>query len=111
MVVAGAFALLAAFVATGAKAQQVRPWSVNFIPNEADSVTVNINNQGWVVWRRSEGPRNYLIPDAYQGLRRIHVYAAASPRGKNASLQVLWNGVNRQTMDFDNDEDHDVDAP
>jgi len=43
-------------------------------------------------------------------MTRIHVYAAAIPRGKNATLRVLWGGLNPQQMDFDNDEDHDVSA-
>lgn len=91
--------------------QVQRRWSIRFIPNEADSVGVNINNEGWVTWHKSNGEVNWWIPDKWQSHNKIHVYAAASPRGKNASIQVLWDNQNRQTMDFDQDEDHDVERP
>jgi hypothetical protein len=84
-------------------------WSVEFIPNEATDVTVNINNTHWTTWHSSDGHVNWLLSAQWVNLPRIHIYAAANPRGRNASLRVLWDGNTRQVMDFDNDEDHDVD--
>jgi hypothetical protein len=92
-------------------------WSIEFWPNEVDAVSVAINNEAWdangdgTAWRSGEGHADKPLPDKWRNNRQIHVYAAAIPRGKNASLRVLWDGSNRQTMDFDNDEDHDVSAP
>ncbi len=92
-------------------------WSIEFFPNEVDAISMSINNQGWdangdgTAWRSGEGRVDKPLPAQWRELRNIHVYAAAIPRGRNASLRVLWDGSNRQTMDFDNDEDHDVSAP
>lgn len=92
-------------------------WSIEFWPNECTEISMAINNEGWApagdgwAWKSSEGHAIKPLPDKWKDLRKVHVYAAANPRGKNASLRVLWDGSNRQTMDFDNDEDHDVDAP
>lgn len=92
-------------------------WSIEFWPNEVDAVSVAINNESWdangdgTAWKSSEGVKNKLLPDKWKDMSNIHVYAAAIPRGKNASLRVLWDGSNRRQMDFDNDEDHDVSKP
>jgi hypothetical protein len=89
-------------------------WSVQFFPNEVDAISMEINNEGWdadgdgTAWRASEGLTEKSLPEKWRYLDNIHVYAAAIPRGKNASLQVRWDGNNRQKMDFDNDESHDV---
>jgi hypothetical protein len=92
-------------------------WSIEFFPKECNAISMSINNQGWdatgdgYAWKAAEGRANKPLPAQWRDLRKIHVWAAADPRGKNASLRVLWDGSNRQTMDFDDDEDHDVDAP
>jgi hypothetical protein len=82
-------------------------WYVEFIPNESSSVTVLINNQPWITWQSSEGNVTKKLSFATED-PQIHIYAATYPRGKNASLLVLWNTDVRQVMDFDVDEDHDV---
>jgi len=93
------------------------PWSIEFFPNEVDAISMAINNEGWDAtgdghaWKSSEGRVNKPLPNKWKDNTQIHVYAAAVPRGKNASLRVLWDGLNRQTMDFDDDEDHDVSKP
>jgi hypothetical protein len=85
-------------------------WAVRFIPNECDSIAVSINNQYWMTWQSAQG--DVTIPLAAQWIneQKIHIYGAVNPRGKNGSMKVLWDGNDRQDMDFDNDEDHDVDA-
>lgn len=85
-------------------------WSIEFIPNEASSVSVLIDNQPFYVWQSSMGSQNIAVSPQWANNCKIHVYAAANPKGKNASIKVLWNGTNKQTMDFDDDEDHDVDC-
>jgi hypothetical protein len=86
-------------------------WNIEFIPNEVESVSVNINNEGWTTWKSSQGRVRWYLPDKWANLNKIHVYAAANPRGKNAHIRVFWDDTERQNMEFDNDEDHDVDRP
>ena len=86
-------------------------WNIEFIPDEVDSVTVNINNEAWTTWQSSQGRVRWYIPDRWANLNQIHVYAAANPRGKNAHIRVFWDDTERQNMEFDNDEDHDVSRP
>jgi hypothetical protein len=86
-------------------------WNIEFIPDEVDSVSVNINNEGWTTWQSSQGRVRWFIPDKWANLNQIHVYAAAHPRGKNAHIRVFWDDTERQNMEFDNDEDHDVNRP
>jgi len=83
-------------------------WSIRFIPNEASSVSVNINNESFMTWNSAEGDSSYVLPAKWLTLQKIHVYAAASPKDKNATIQVIWNGKVCKEMKFDNDEDHDV---
>ncbi len=86
-------------------------WNIEFIPDEVNSVSVNINNEGWTTWQSSQGHVRWYLPDKWANLNKIHVYAAANPRGKNAHIRVFWDDTERQNMEFDNDEDHDVDRP
>jgi hypothetical protein len=86
-------------------------WNIEFIPDEVDSVSVNINNEGWTTWYASQGHVRWYIADKWANLNQIHVYAAANPRGKNAHIRVFWDDTERQNMEFDNDEDHDVSRP
>lgn len=83
-------------------------WYVEFIPNEVDSVSVNIDNAYWTTWKSSEGRVKKKLDPQWAENEQIHIYAAAHPRGKNASLLVYWDNSIRKVMDFDNDEDHDV---
>jgi len=53
----------------------------------------------------------WYIADKWANLNEIHVYAAANPRGRNAHIRVFWDDTERQNMEFDNDEDHDVSRP
>jgi hypothetical protein len=53
----------------------------------------------------------WYLPDRWANLNQIHVYAAANPQGKNAHIRVFWDDTERQNMEFDNDEDHDVSQP
>jgi hypothetical protein len=86
-------------------------WNIEFIPDEVESVSVNINNEAWTTWHSSQGRVRWYIPDRWANLNQIHVYAAANPRGKNAHIRVFWDDTERQNMEFDNDEDHDVSRP
>jgi hypothetical protein len=95
---------------TGQTAQS-RHWNIEFIPDEVDSVSVNINNEAWTTWQSSQGRVRWYISDKWANLNEIHVYAAAHPRGRNAHIRVFWDDTERQNMEFDNDEDHDVSRP
>lgn len=86
-------------------------WNIEFIPDEVNSVSVNINNEACATWQSSQGRVRWYLPDKWANLNKIHVYAAANPRGKNAHIRVFWDDTERQNMEFDNDEDHDVDRP
>jgi hypothetical protein len=109
--------VLAVFVVGGiatlrtAKTAERPHWNIEFIPDEVSSVSVNINNEGWTTWQSSQGHVRWYLPDKWANLNKIHVYAAANPRGKNAHIRVFWDDTERQNMEFDNDEDHDVDRP
>lgn len=85
-------------------------WAIEFIPNEVDAVTVDVNNEHWITWHSSDGHVTWPLAPKWRDLNKIHVYGAAVPRGKNASMKVRWDGRDRQDMDFDDDEDHDVSA-
>jgi hypothetical protein len=104
--------VLLAAISTGQVRAQERPhWNVEFIPNEVSSVSVAINNVGWMTWSSNQGHIRVALPPQWAYQNKIHIYASANPRGKNASIKVYWDDTLRQVMDFDNDEDHDVDRP
>ncbi|HYX29038.1 MAG TPA: hypothetical protein VE863_10765 [Pyrinomonadaceae bacterium] len=112
--IAGIFAIVVATglvtLRTGRTADRPH-WNVEFIPDEVNSVSVNINNEAWTTWQSSQGRVRWYLPDKWANLNKIHVYAAANPRGKNAHIRVFWDDTERQNMEFDNDEDHDVGRP
>ena len=83
-------------------------WSVDFIPNEASSVTVLINNQPFYVWENASGPQNIPLPPQFINTCNIHIRAQANPKGRNATIEFLWDGQNKQSMHFKDAEDHDV---
>jgi len=82
-------------------------WQIEYWPNEVDGIGVLINNENVVGWDHAEGHVRKSYPK-FSNYSKIHVYGAARPRGKNASMVVFCDGSVRQIMDFDNDEDHDV---
>lgn len=86
-------------------------WYIRFIPNEVDGIAVNINGEQWLTWHSAEGEQNKILPEKWRDLNKINVYGSAIPRGKNASMRVKWDAQERQVMNFDNDEDHDVERP
>jgi len=83
-------------------------WSIHFIPNETDHIDVTIDGDFFHTWHSSDG--DVTVPlTAHKDDQKIHVLAVGQ-EGKNASLEVLWDGDNKQTMDFDgpDGENHDV---
>lgn len=100
-----------AIMVRGGKTAERPHWNIEFIPDEAESVSVNINNEAWITWHSSQGHVRWYIPDRWANLNQIHVYAAAHPEGRNAHIRVFWDDTERQNMEFDNDEDHDVSRP
>lgn len=96
---------------TKARTNNGAHWNIEFIPDEVESVSVNINNEAWTTWHSSQGHVRWYLPPQWANLHQIHVYAAAHPEGKNAHIRVFWDDTERQNMEFDNDEDHDVSRP
>lgn len=84
-------------------------WKTHFIPNETDHIDVTIDGKFWHTWRSADGDvtLNHAVSPYNQ---KIH-YLAVGQEGKNASLEVLWDGDVRQRMDFDgaDGENHDID--
>ena len=110
LIVVPAFLVVGLNTHTGRTADRPH-WNIEFIPDEVNSVSVNINNETWATWKSSQGRVRWYLPNKWANLNKIHVYAAANPRGKNAHIRVFWDDTERQNMEFDNDEDHDVDRP
>ena len=83
-------------------------WSIRFIPNETDHIDVTIDGQFFHTWKSSDGDVTVPLVD-HKDDQKIHVLAVGQ-EDRNASIQVLWDGQNKQTMDFDgrDGENHDV---
>jgi hypothetical protein len=86
-------------------------WNIHFMPDECDSISVNINGESWTTWNASEGDTRKDLPGKWANNNKIKVYAAVHPEGKNGSMDVCWDGEVRQEFRFDADEDHDVEKP
>lgn len=83
-------------------------WSIEFIPNEVESVAVMIDDQQWTTWQSSQGHVRLPLPGPWAHSCAIHVYASASPQGRTALIRVWWNEELKQEIDFDFEEDHEV---
>jgi hypothetical protein len=83
-------------------------WYVHFIPNETDHIDVTIDGTFWHTWKSSDGDVTLPLTDHKED-KKIHILAIGQ-EGKNASLEVKWDGQVRQVMDFDgaDGENHDV---
>lgn len=83
-------------------------WYVRFIPNETDHVDVTIDGRFWYRWVSSQG--DVTVPLSFnQHNQKIHVLAVGQ-EGKNATIEVRWDGDVKKKMDFDgaDGENHDV---
>lgn len=83
-------------------------WSVEFIPDEVESVAVMIDDQRWTTWQSSQGHIRLPLPGSWAHSCAIHVYASASPQGRAALIRIWWNEELKQEIDFDFEEDHKI---
>jgi hypothetical protein len=83
-------------------------WRVRFIPDEVDSMTVLIDGQKVLEWKRAEGDVTKDVPKQWAEASKIHIRGEGSPNGRNAHMQVYYNNVMKKKMTFDNGEDHDL---
>lgn len=85
-------------------------WSVEFIPDEVDSMTVLIDGAVVLTWESAEGQVTKGVPAPKGNLTSIHIRGEGSPNGRNAHMKVFWDGNEKKEMTFDNGEDHDLEA-
>jgi hypothetical protein len=83
-------------------------WRVQFIPDEAEAVTIKINGEPALTWRSSEGEQIKDVPAKWATLEKIHVRADSDPNGKTGRVKVYWNNDEECDMRFDNGDDCDV---
>jgi hypothetical protein len=83
-------------------------WAIHFIPNETDHVDVTINGDFFHTWKSSEGDTTVTLTN-HKDDPQIHVLAVGL-EGKNATIEVQWDGATKKKMDFDgkDGENHDV---
>jgi hypothetical protein len=83
-------------------------WRVRFIPHEVDSMVVLIDGQHVLSWSQPEGDVTKDVPPAHANKSKIHIRGEGAPNGRNARMQVFFDGILKKDMDFDNGEDHDL---
>jgi hypothetical protein len=83
-------------------------WYIHFIPNETDHIDVTIDGEFFHKWRSSDGDATVGLTNHKED-QKIHILAVGQ-EGKNASLEVKWDGQVKKRMDFDgaDGENHDV---
>lgn len=84
-------------------------WSVAVCSSRAKTVTFSAGtdeNSGEVfaTWREGEGRKVFDFPDRLQNLSRIYFKASASDKNQ-VELCVLFDGVPKKRVEFDDDED------
>lgn len=86
-------------------------WSVRFVPNTCQSISVSINKQFWMTWHASQGEIRVLLPPASAAVSPIKLFAVVYPEGKSGTLVVYWNNLLRKKMDITSDEEHEISNP
>lgn len=83
-------------------------WSIHFIPNETDHIDVTIDGEFFHTWKSSDGDVSVPLVK-HKDDQKIHVLGVGQ-EGKNASMEVVWDGSVKKRMDFDgaDGENHDV---
>ena len=81
-------------------------WSVRFIPNKCQSISVSINSQFWMTWHIHYGNIRVSLPSQWVDFSPIKVYAIVHPEGKNGRMEVYWNNVLKQKFELNGDEEH-----
>jgi len=91
-------------------------WSVRFVPlkKEAEGVSLVFNGQFWhrgpgngemlLTWRSEEGEMELPLPDEYREANPLRMVAAAYPKGKDVKLELKWEGLIREQLEFDSTE-------
>jgi hypothetical protein len=91
------------------------PWTIEFIPKKADTVTVIIDGKAWVPTRAVSGPTwdrqrdkrvTWELPTEFANARRLRIVAVAGPWDKDAEIIVRYNGREVKKMSFGKEEDH-----
>jgi len=82
-------------------------WQVRFIPNEVTSMSVSCNGVHFLDWSSAEGDVTKSLPNTWAVLSNVHFFAEGSPNGRNASSKILWDGIEKHNMDFDDGEKWD----
>jgi hypothetical protein len=102
-----------------AHGQGPNPWSIEFIPKDAETVSVVINGKVWnpkggiigPTWdRRRDGHVNWVLPPEFAGHDRLRIVAVAHPWGRDARIRVFHNKNERKNMEFSKEEDHEIGA-
>jgi hypothetical protein len=83
-------------------------WSIEFIPDEATGVSVEIDGEHVLDWKSVDGRSIRDVPAKWAQLEKIHVRANSSPSEKRAHVKVLWNDEEECDMRFDGTEECDA---
>jgi hypothetical protein len=83
-------------------------WSIQFIPDEATGVSVEIDGEHVFDWKSVDGRSVRDVPAKWAQLKKIHVRANSSPSEKRAHVKVLWNEEEECDMRFDGTEECDA---
>ena len=83
-------------------------WIIRFIPEEVESMTINIDGKHAMDWSSSEGDIRKTVPSPWTNLSKLKGHADGHPNGKNAIMKIFWDHDEKKEMRFDDGEDFDV---
>ena len=75
-------------------------WKVQFVPEEATSVTITIDGEHALDWESSEGLVTKDVPAKWADLQKPLIKADGAPPGKKAHVKVFWEEKEKCDMKF-----------
>lgn len=96
--------------------QGSRHWSIEFIPRQAESVSIIVDGKVWnprrsecgPTWERREGRVHWHLPVDFARHERMRIVAVSHPWGAEAEVIVRHNGIDRRKMLFNRIEETEI---
>lgn len=95
------------------------PWTCEFVPDDCNGISVILEGGFWnrhagaptgyiVTWNKSEGTQVVTLPEPLTEVTRFQVSASAQPYKTHAVMIFRYNGVEKERMEFDKEENHEI---
>jgi hypothetical protein len=81
-------------------------WRVRFIPDDAHSIVVSIDNKQALIWTRSEGDIIKDVPPEHANKSRIFFECVSTPH--DGHVQVFFDDALKKNITLDRREAHEL---